>query len=151
METKKRGVIFSTDAILAVVISALLLFFTFNVVDSAQRTALDEVLLSRTSADMLRCMEKAGLFYNATTKDAEVAKNEITNFTGVLPYNLCIYSLQFKDYPSGNVTARFARIRGCQCTARIATSKRDYVYYVASTRSFKKYVAQLDTCYAERS
>lgn len=145
-----KGVIFSTDAVLAAAISTMLVFFIFATIDSVQRAAADELSLSRASHDLLRSMEKSGALYNVTTKDAEIAKMEMTNFTGALPYSFCIYNLQFRNYPSGNVTARLARIRGCQCTERIVVTKRDYVYYNSTAASFDRFVVQLETCYAER-
>ena len=147
----RKGIIFSTDAVLAVVISSLLIFFSFNVLGGFERVAVDDLQLARISADLLRGMEKAGVFYNLTTKDAEVGRQEIANFTNVVPFNFCIYSLELKQYPAGTVAARFARIRGCQCTKRIVSMKRTYVYYNATSGNLDKYVVQLKSCYAERS
>jgi len=150
MADEKRGLIFSTDAVLAVVISVLFSYFSFSVMMNLERNAVDDLQLARVSADCLRAMEKAGLFQNATVKDAEDAKQEITNFTAGLPYNLCIYEIEFKKHPFGNVTARISRIRGCQCTTRIATTKRTYVAYNATTATLEKYVVRQDSCYSER-
>jgi len=134
-----KGIIFTSDALLAILISTILLIATAQALASQPTSNLAPLGLQRLQADALAGMDKEGVLATALA-DGDTA--EIRSFLGIMPANLCLTTTVRNQ--AG--TLMLADQPACQCTGAKTTAQRAFLR-ITSTGVLEPYIASMEGCF----
>lgn len=137
--SERNAFIFTTDALLAVVLSSFLLIAIFSTLGRLGPSKGSERALSALLGDVLVVAEKADIL------PYEVAGNrtqEMRTLLNALPANVCA---EVRVYERGALLLQASRI-GCYCTGDITAARRSFIAHNAwGTQA--EYIAVISGCY----
>ena len=124
----RRGFIFTTDALLALLLSAFLLYITYSTLDRVTKAESYSGEMRTLSRDTLAAMEESGLLARAVQQSRN---DEIRGVLDALPPNTCADAAV---YSTSIVVA--AQRTGCNCTnaSTVVAAQRTFVAIMGSTQ-----------------
>ncbi len=138
-----RGVVFSIDAVFALLLGMFLLLYAFSAISKIVPEADASLQLSRQSADFLLSLEKTGAL-------SRLSVAEVQNLTSLAPANLCLSELKAKKYPLGTAVFSASPLGDCACAERIVSTKRSFVIVNSSDSTQSNFIAELKSCLRQR-
>jgi len=134
----KKGFVISLDALIALLIFAVLIGTSAFYLEQAQAEARNSTLLKEAASDVLTVLDKT-LVLETAIEDGSTTG--IMSFLGKLPYNMCGEVLIYKNSDLSSIEVSVLR-QGCSKTFdEVATVKRDF--FVESNGSLEFYIAEL--------
>ena len=135
---QKKGFIISLDALVALLVFAVMLGSSAFYFGQVRFEAGGSVLLKEVASDALTVLDKTNVLQNAVE---EGTGSEIRSFLGRLPYNQCAEVLVYSNADLGNASLSVLR-QGCEKTfGELATVKRSF--FVESNGNLGFYIAVL--------
>ncbi len=131
----KKGIFFSLDAILALLIAFSLAAAILNALSALPAFSNSNSNL-RISEDALSSMEKSGVFEKALRDSSAVP---IQEFVRSLPNNIC-YRIAISKPPAANA---IIAEENCKCNTFSVT----YRSFLVADASAEEYTVQMRTCY----
>ncbi len=138
---RERGIFFSIDAVFALAISAMLITLAFGIISETEHSSESDLSAFRQSSDFLALLENTGAL-------SRMSASEMSNFSSLLPPNVCLESLKITAYPAGTQAFSTGQLSGCSCASarRTVSAKRSFVIVNSSSATASSYVAELSSC-----
>lgn len=130
--TCRKGILFTLDALLALLISGLFIFLTYQLL-IPRSTASSSLELSRLASDVAVTLDETGTLAAAVNSSSTAG---IYNFLQVVPLSYCVRVRIPGVSPVTN--------QNCQCSGDIAVATRSVVL-VSSSLTTR--VASVEACY----
>ena len=138
-EMKEKGFIISFEALIALLVFAVLIGASVFYLGQVAPEARNSQLLKETAEDALTVLDKTTVLQNAINSGSS---SGISSFLARLPYNRCAEVLIYSDTDLNTVALSTLR-QGCEKTfSELATVKRDF--FTESNGNLDFYIAELN-------
>lgn len=133
-----RGIFFSLDGILALMISLLLIGAVFSAIDSISRASIIPQSLASNAKDTLAVLEKSGALKESVAQNSYIPSKQALD---LLPSNACYSFSIFKGISPIPLIAS----QNCGCKVSFI-AQRGFVISPESSNEPDEYTARLSLC-----